>query len=390
MLMKAFNYYQPTEILFGAGRVSEVGTKAAEYGKKALLVTVPSFEAMEPLFARVKKCLREAGLEVLHFDGVSPNPTTEIVTAGADMAKKMSADVIVGVGGGSTMDTAKAIAVEATHEGTAWDYLFYKKQPTKKTLPIIAISTTSGTGSQVTPCAVMTKTDEKDKSSIWHPNIFPRVAIVDPELTRSLPKGATAMTGFDAFAHNFEAYISTATNPYIETIALEGIRTAVNCLPAALADRSNLEARSGMAWADTLGGLSISSAGVTLPHGLGMQISGHCPHVAHGQSLAVTYPEFTRFTYRHAVGKFATVGRIFNPDLEKLTDEKAAELCCDEIDAFLKKIGLWISFKDLNVRMEEIRDIANDGQVLNDYKNNPRVATVIEMYEMMAKCYDRR
>jgi len=387
--MKAFNYFQPTEIVFGKGRVSEIGKIASKYGKNCVLVTGPEFKTLAPLYKRVKEYLKAAGMNVAHFDGVIPNPTTDVVTAGANMAKEIKADVIIGLGGGSSMDTAKAIAVEATHEGTAWDYLFYKKEPTSKTLPIIAISTTSGTGSQTTPCAVITKSNVHDKSAIWHPNAFAKVAIVDAELMLTLPKSITAQTGFDAFTHNFEAFISNGTNPYVENIAVEAIKLIADNLPKVLKDGSNIEAREAMAWADTLGGLSIASGGVTLPHGLGMQISGHCAHVTHGQSLAVSYPEFTRFTYKSAVEKFAKVGRIFNAELENVSDEVAAEKSCEEIDGFLKRIGLWIGFKDLNVTKEEIVEIAKDGQVLPDYKNNPRLATIEEMAEILLKCYER-
>jgi alcohol dehydrogenase len=145
-----------------------------------------------------------------------------------------------------------------------------------------------------------------------------------------------------------------------------------------------------MAWADTLGGLSIASAGVTLPHGLGMQIGGHCPQVAHGQALAALYPEFTRYTFASAVGKFAVVGRIFNTHLETASDRAAAEGCCDEIDRFLKRIGMWVSLKSLGVSEDEVERIAKVGQVLPDYKNNPRVATLEEMGELMMASYSRR
>ena len=388
--MKSFNYFAPTEIVFGAGSVVEVGTIAARYGKKAMLVTVPQFPAVAELYAKVKKSLEDAGVTCVHYDGVIPNPTTDVVTKGANIAKAEGVEVMIGLGGGSSMDTAKAIAVEATHPGTAFDYNCHTSGPTEKTLPIIAISTTAGTGSQTTPCAVITKTSEKDKSAIWNKNIFPKVAIVDPEVTMSLPKSVTAQTGFDAFCHNFEAYLSVNTNPLVECMALDAIRIVAEYLPKALEDGSDLEARSKMAWADTLGGLTNSSAGVTLPHGLGMQIGGHCPHVTHGQSLAVTYPAFTRYTYPAAIEKFAAVGRIFNPELDKETDEVAAEKSCEAIDNFLKKIGLWINFQDLNVTKEDIREIADCGQVLGDYANNPRVATIPEMYELLMSCYDRK
>ena len=388
--MKNFTYYAPTEIVFGCGCINGVAEIAKRYGTRALLVTEKMSSPVAPVFEKVKKYLEEGNVKVAHFDGVLPNPTTDVVTMGAEMAKKFHAEVVIGVGGGSSMDTAKAIAVEATHPGTAWDYNCHTDGPTEATLPIIAISTTAGTGSQLTQCAVITKTADKDKSAIWHKNIFPKVAIVDPEATASMPKSVTAQTGFDAFCHNFEAYLSVNTSPIVETLALDAIRTVVEYLPRAIEDGKDMEARAKMSYADSLGVYTNSNAGVTLPHGLGMQVGGHCPHVTHGQSLAVIYPEFTRYTWKSAKEKFATVGRIFNPALEKVSVEEAAEQCCEEIDKFLKKINLWIGFKDLNVTMQDISELADCGQVLGDYLNNPRVATIDEMYEILTACYERK
>ena len=388
--MKIFDYFSPTEIVFGCGRVKEAGKFASSYGKNALLVTRPGSSKSAVFYKKVKESLIEAGMNVAHFDGVIPNPTVDTVSAGAKIARDSNSDVVIGFGGGSAMDTAKAIAVEAAHEGTSWDYLHYTDGPTEKTLPIICIGTTAGTGSQTTPCAVITNSKTKDKSAIWHKNIFPKVAIVDPEMTLTMPANVTAQTGFDAFCHNFEAYLSVNCNPMAEVMALDAIKRIIEYLPKALKNGNDIEARSQMSWADTLGGLAISTSGVTLPHGLGMQIGGHCPHVSHGQALAAQYPEFTRFTYKSAVEKFAKVGRIFDSALINETDDNAAEKCCGEIDRFLQKIGLWIGFKDLNVTMEDIREIADCGQVLGDYKNNPRVASIDEMYDLLAKCYDRK
>lgn len=387
--MKKFEYFAPTQIVFGAGRISEIGKIASQYGTKAMLVTGPSIPANQTLHDKVKKSLKDSRVDCIHYDGVMPNPTTEIVTKGAKLAKEQDIEVMIGLGGGSAMDTAKAIAVEATHPGTAWDYNCHTEGPTEKTLPIIAIGTTAGTGSQVTPCAVITKTSAKDKSAIWHKNIFPKVAIVDPEVTLSLPKNVSAQTGFDAFCHNFEAYLSVNSNPLVECMALEAIAAIVENLPRVLKDGTDFEARSQMAWADTLGGLTNSSAGVTLPHGLGMQIGGHCPHVSHGQALAVFYPAFTRYTYQSAEHKFATVGRIFDSSLKEQSDGAAAKACCDSIDQFLKDIGLWLDFEKLNVSKEDLREIADCGQVLGDYANNPRIASIPEMYDLLMSCYSR-
>src|SRR5258706_469738 len=180
--MKPFNYFQPTEIRFGSGRIEEIGTVVGRYGKRCLMVTTSRSGSLAKLYGRVCDYLEAVGIQVEHFDGVIPNPTTDVITAGANMAKTFRADVILGVGGGSSMDSAKAIAVEATHPGSAWDYLFFKTPPTEKTLPVIAVSTTSGTGSQVTQVAVITDTASKTKSAIYNSIVYPKVCIVDPDL----------------------------------------------------------------------------------------------------------------------------------------------------------------------------------------------------------------
>jgi alcohol dehydrogenase class IV len=390
--VKRFNYFQPTEIRYGAGRLSEVGDVVAQYGKRCLLVTVPADSApvFAQLFDRVKGYLVESEVEVEHFAGVVPNPTTDCVTTGAEMAKDFGADVVLGVGGGSSMDTAKAIAVEVTHPGTAWDYLWFRDtQPTEKTLPIIAVTTTSGTGSQFTQVAVVTKTAEKTKSAIFNNQIYAKAGIVDPELMVTVPQHVTASTGWDAFCHAFESYLHVNAFPYTNLMALEAIRLVVKYLPIVVEDGSNLEAREAMAWADSLAGLCIANAGVTLPHGIGMTIGGYCPQVMHGEALAVTYPEFARFTCPYAVDKFAAMGRIFDSELESEPDEVAAERSCEVLDKFLKKIGMWLSLEGLGVTEEEVVLIADHSQVLPDYKNNPRVATRDEIYGILQRSFRR-
>lgn len=387
--MKPFTYYQPTEIRFGSGRVKEVADAVGRYGKHCLMVTVDKHGPLSGLFDCVRQYLEQGGSAVEHFDGVVPNPTTGCVTAGANLAKAFGADVVLGIGGGSSMDTAKAIAVEASHPGTAWDYLFFKTPPTEKTLPVVTISTTSGTGSQVTQVAVITDTETKTKSAIYNSLIYPRIGIVDPELMISMPPHVTVTTGFDAFTHAFESYIHVGGQPYTDVLAVEAIRLVAQWLPVALAEPHNLEAREAMAWADTLAGLCIANAGVTLPHGIGMTIGGQCPQVAHGEALAVIYPEFTRFTYASAVEKFAVMGRIFDPSLEGKPDAVAAEKSCEALDRFLKQINLWLSLGKLGVSQADVVAIADNSRVLPDYKNNPRIASRDEIYAMLMASYSR-
>ncbi len=391
--MKDFSYYQPTEIQFGCGRIKEIGEIVAKYGKRCLLVTVEPFPALEAVFEKVKGSLKNAGVDVAHFTGVIPNPTTESITVGADMAKEHKSDVVLGVGGGSSMDSAKAIAVEATHEGTCWDYLFYKEEDNpisaEKTLPVIAVSTTSGTGSQVTQVAVVTNPAEKDKSALYNPIIYPKVAVVDPELMLTVPEHITASTGFDVFCHSFEAYIHPNASPYIDLLAVESIRLVVENLPTVMKDGSNVAARSAMAWADTLAGLCIANAGVTIPHGIGMAIGGMYPHVAHGEALAINYPAFTRFTWKSAIRQFAVLGRILDSALESESERIAAEKSCELLDEFLKKIGMWLDLKGFKMPESEIAELAKASMRLPDYENNPKVATAEEMLDIIKDCYSR-
>jgi len=386
--MKSFDYYQPTDIRFGWGRVKEVGDIVAQFGEKCLLVTVPVVDVLAPVFEKVKNSLEDGGVEVFHFDDVVPNPTTDSVNKGVEMAIKNKVDIVLGVGGGSSMDTAKAIAVGATHEGEAWDYrLFSDKKITEKRLPIIAITTTSGTGSQVTPVSVVTNSTEKSKFALVDKLLCPKVSIVDPQLMVTVPKHITASTGFDVFTHAFESYIHKDASVYTDMHALEAIKRVVKYLSVVLEDGSNKEARTEMAWADTLAGLCISNAGTTLPHGIGMAIGGHVPNIMHGQVLAIMYPEFMRYTYKSAIQKFAIIGRILNPELENVSDEVAAEKSCEEMDKFLNKISMHLTLEELNVPEEELFAIADDTMKLPDYSVNPRVATRDEVLKMLKKQY---
>lgn len=382
-----FNYHQPTELLCGRGRVKELGDVVLRFGSRTLLVTGKESQAVMSQFAMVKSILTQAGLQFAHFDGVIPNPTIESIAAGARMARELGAQSVIGLGGGSSMDSAKAIAVEATHEGSCWDYLFYKKAPTSATLPVIAVSTTSGTGSQVTQVAVITNPKTRDKSAIYHPNVFPKVSIVDPELMVTLPPAVTRSTGFDVLCHAFESTLHPGCNPIIEPMAWDAIGRVATDLPRVLADGSNLEARESMAWADTMGGYCIASAGVTLPHGIGMAIGGMYPQVAHGQSLAIVYPAFCQFTWKSAVPQFARLARILDHSLDKVSDGDAAERSQSTVDTFLRKIQLRIGLADFDVPESELEALARQSEVLPDYKNNPRVATPLEMLTLVHESF---
>jgi alcohol dehydrogenase len=389
--MKSFNVYQPTEIRFGLGRLNEIGSVVKIYGQRCLLVTGHTSQSKYVLYDKVKQQLKEAGVQVFHFDKVITNPTTDIVKEGVRLAAETNVNVVVGLGGGSSIDTAKAIAVGVTHTGSIWDYrIFGSKEITSKTLPIIAIPTTSGTGSHVTPVAVITNPAENFKSALISPFLCPRVCIVDPQLMLTVPKYMTAATGFDAFAHAFESYIHIKSSFYTDLLAREAIRLIIKYLPKAVKNGTDLEARTWLAWADTLAGICISNAGTVLPHGIAMAIGGHAPKVHHGEALAAIYLECMSFSCDSSPEKFATLGRMLNPELEKAPDLVAARKSVEEMKKFLRTIDLYVDLKSLGVSKNELNAIAEDSMKLPDYQVNPRVPTFDDVLAILEQSYERK
>jgi len=382
--LKAFEYQHAGEIIFGNGRISEVGSLVSRYGCRCLIVSGPKEGALRDLYPIVGDLLEHLGLDWEHYDGVLPNPTVDLISTGAKLAKKFKADVILGIGGGSSLDTAKAIAVEATHEGTSWDYLFFKQRPSNKTLPVVAVGTTSGSGSQATQVAVVTDTASRTKSALSNAHLIPRVGIVDPQLTLSVPSIVTATTGFDVLGHAFESILNPRSNGATELFAWEALRRVIYDLPTAVQEGANLAARSSMAWADTLAGMSICRAGVALPHGIAMAVGGMFPNTPHGMALASVYRACLEFTWESAVSAFARLARILKPSLEDVDMSDAAAACPVLVDEFMSGIGLAFSLKDFGISRDEIPALAKQSMVLPDYTNNPRVPTYDQMVQIIA------
>jgi alcohol dehydrogenase class IV len=385
--LKAFEYHHGGEIIFGNGRISEVGSLVSRYGRRCLVVSGPKEGALRDLYPIVGDLLEHLGLNWEHFDGVLPNPTVDLISSGAKLARQFNADVILGIGGGSSLDAAKAIAVEATHEGTSWDYLFFKQKPSNKTLPVVAVGTTSGSGSQTTQVAVITDTASRNKSALANPYLIPRIAIVDPQLTLSVPPMVTATTGFDVFCHAFESILNPRSNVATELFAWEALRRVIGDLPMAVQESANLAARTSMAWADTLAGMSICRAGVTLPHGIAMAVGGMFPNTAHGLALASVYRACLEFTWESAVSVFGRLAQILEPRLKDVDATEAAAACPRLVDEFMSGIGLTCSLKDFGVSQEEIPALARQSMLLPDYTNNPRVPAYDEMLQIISASF---
>ncbi|MBN8247830.1 MAG: iron-containing alcohol dehydrogenase [Verrucomicrobia bacterium] len=275
-----FDFATAARILFGAGRLSELGNVARSWGNRALLVTGTRPEPG----ARVTQLLRDAGV-TSHRYPVTGEPTVAAVTEAAMAARAHHAELVIAIGGGSVMDAGKAIAALVTNHGDPLDYLevIGAGQPLLvEPLPFIAIPTTAGTGSEVTRNAVLGSPAHRIKVSLRSPRMLPKLALVDPELTLDLPESLTATTALDAITQLIEAAVCLGAHPMTDTLCREGLLRAVEALPRAVRDGSNLEARTDLQFAALCSGLALANAGLGAVHGLAGPIGGrfHAPHGA--------------------------------------------------------------------------------------------------------------
>lgn len=374
-------------MVFGNGRIGEVGTIVSRYGRRCLIVSGSKRGALRHLYPIVGELLEHVGLEWEQFDEVVPNPGGDLISAGAKRARTFKADVILGIGGGSCIDTAKAISVEATHEGTSWDYAIYKERPSSRTLPVVAVGTTAGSGSQVTTVAVITNTGSRDRSAICSDHLIPRAAIVDPQLMLSVPPRVTAATGFGVFCRAIESILNRRCNPLTELFGWEAVSRVVNDLPVAVREGSNLGARSSLAWADTLAGFAMCGSGVGLPHALAIAIGGKFAHVSHGAALVSVYRAYLKYTLAYAVSTFARLAHILDPALDDIPAADAAEQCPALMKAFLSRIDLTYTLRDFAIAEEELPALAKQAMVFPDYTRNPRVPTLEDILEIIATSY---
>lgn len=360
--MHRFSFYNPVRLHFGAGTLAELGPAAAAHGRHALLVTGRSAARASGLLDRALALLRQHQVAVTVFDQVEPNPTDAIVDAGGQLARSEGCDLVVAVGGGSAMDTAKGIAVSATHPEPIADYLkpSDRLQPSSATLPVLAVTTTSGTSSELTPFAVITVQAVKQKSAIRSEYIYPRVAIVDPELTLTCPPPVTASTGIDVLCHAIEGFISESATPLTDHLAERAIALVAQALPAAVADGGNLELREQLALANVFAGYVLSNTGVTVMHAAEHPVSAHYPQVAHGAGLAALLVTYARRLWQRQPHKFARLAELLGAQVAGLPMEQAAQQAAPALRSLLAAVGLDLRLRDLGVEREMLERIADD------------------------------
>ncbi len=300
----SFNMYVPTRTLFGAGQLNNLHTQKMP-GKKAMIVISKGKSARaNGYLARTEEQLKLAGVETVVFDKVEANPLRSTVMAGSAFAKENSCDFIVALGGGSCMDAAKAIAVMATNDGDYWDYIpsgSGKGKPIEnKPLPVIAITTTAGTGSETDPGTVITNDEKNEKTGFVHDDLFPILAIVDPELMLTVPPKFTAYQGFDALFHSVEGYVSNGVNLMSDMYAITAIENISRNLAKAVKDGNDIDAREKVAFGNTLSGTVMCVGRCTSEHSLEHAMSAYHQELPHGAGLImISKAYFTHLIDRH-------------------------------------------------------------------------------------------
>lgn len=300
-----FDFNSPTKILFGSGKLNELGSQPLP-GKKALLLMSGGKSAkVSGAYDRTLEQLRKAGVEVTEFAKVMENPVKEMVMEGAAFAKENGCDFIVALGGGAVLDSAVAVAAMATNPGDLWDYVnggTGKGQPlVNPGLPIVAITLTAGTGSEVNCWGVISNLETKEKIGFGYQELTPVLAVVDPELMKTVPAKYTAYQGFDALFHNTEVMMSNGINILSETIALSAIENIANYLPRAVKDGNDLVAREHIAYGSTMAGIAMQLTSTTAQHSMEHAMSAYHHNLPHGAGLIMISVEFARyFIERHA------------------------------------------------------------------------------------------
>lgn len=343
---KKFDCFMPTRIIFGPGRLKELATTPYLPGKKALIV-IGAGQSMRKLgyLDRVTGYLAQNGVESVVYDKILPNPLVENVMEGAKVARENNCDFIVGLGGGSPIDSSKSIAVMATNPGHYWDYINggsgKGRVVPNRPLPIVAITTTAGTGTEADPWTVITKSDTKEKIGFGFDGTFPILSIVDPELMLTVPPDFTAYQGMDAFFHSVEGYLATVHQPAGDAYALMAIERLSRFLPAAVRDGKNLEARTEIAWANTAAGMVESFSSCISHHSLEHAASAFHPELPHGAGLTALSVSYFSFMAEKCPERFPALAAAMGENVDVLpTVETRASAFITALKKLIAGVGM--------------------------------------------------
>lgn len=384
----SYDIQTPPILRFGAGSVDGLADLLAALGAASPIVVTDAFLVGAGVAGRVADALRAAGTDVAVFDGTIPDPTTDSLEAGLAAIRAHAADSIVALGGGSPIDTAKALSALAVRGGTMRE-LKAPFQFVGPALPVIAVPTTAGTGSEVTQFTIITDSATNEKMLCAGPGYLAKAAVIDVELTMSMPPRLTADTGIDALTHAIEAYVSRRANPVSDTYALAAIPRIGAHLRRAYADGSDVEAREQMMLAATLAGMAFSNASVALVHGMSRPIGGHFG-IAHGMANAMLLAEVTAFSVEAALERYATCARALGVADTSHADADAAARLVDE----LRSLAAEVEVPTPATRGIEraawdalVPTMAQQALASGSPGNNPRVPTAEQIEHLYATIY---
>jgi alcohol dehydrogenase class IV len=379
-MIQSFDYLMPTRILFGEGRTTGVGKVVAKLGRKAILVTGKRAMKQLGITDQVMDSLKKEKVESVVFDQVEPNPTIETVNQGGELARKENCDVVIGLGGGSALDAAKAIAVMISHNGNAKHFLGRDNVP-GPIVPLVAIPSTSGTGSEVTRYAVLTDKSTKRKQVIRSHFIIPRIAVIDPQIMKSQSSYLTSCTGMDALTHAIEAYVHPMANFLSDLITVKAISLAARYLRRAVWNGDDTEAREGMTLASTLAGMAICQAGTGAAHGLGMSIGGFF-NTDHGTTVGILLPYVMEYNLPTSLNKYAYIAFLMGQNTTSLTTREAALEAARAVRDLIQDIDIPLTLGQLKVKIELATEVAKDAKEQGSTKNNPRKLTLQDIKEL--------
>jgi alcohol dehydrogenase class IV len=352
-------------------------------GKKALIVTDKGI-VDAGLVQPVSDSLKAEGIEYAVYDAVKPNPTVQVADEGYRELKSAGCDTIVAIGGGSSVDAGKAVAVLATNGGQALDYEG-RDRFTKEPAPMIAIPTTCGTGSEVTPGAVLSDEKRHIKTVIAGALVRPKVAILDPTLLVTLPPAVTAATGLDALTHAMEAYLSRAGTPLTDALSFSAIELIGENLRVAVAN-NDPEALMNMLMASTMAGMAFGNARLGIVHAL-TDILGGMYDIPHGLACAILLPYATQFNLIGAPAKYASVASALGRVTEGLALVEAAEDAVDAVVDLISDVGLTKTLKDIGVKREEFAGVVDQAMKSPHIPVNPRRPTKDDLIDILEQAY---
>jgi 1,3-propanediol dehydrogenase/alcohol dehydrogenase len=377
-------FQSPVKVIYGIDSVTAVGKEAVNYGKKALIVTGRNSSKKTGALQKVVDSLKEYNLEILIFDEVESDPSVKTVRKGTQKAKEEAIDFIIALGGGSTLDAAKGISAMCTNVGDITDY--EKSTLTKTGLPIIAIPTTAGTGSEISKFTVITDTERKIKMLIGGEAIIPKVAILDPCLTVMMPKRVTAATGMDALTHAIEAYISKASQPITDIYAIKAIELISKNLPKAVLDGENIEARQNMLIGQMYAGFAFSNASVALVHAMARPLGAYFD-VSHGLANALLLPKVIEFNRSACKEKLVKVAIAMGERVDELSENDGSSAAVKAINNLFWETGLPKSLREVGVMRESIKDLAKDAIESGSVLFNPRKPSLEEVINIYEEIY---